>query len=112
MIEQSLGDWQKEMLSRFPLKNDAAFICPACRRVSAVKDIIAAGGDADDAPQQCIGRLNGKGTPNGQDEGFGCNWASYGLLGTLGKGRKVVFPDGHKAEVFDFAPEVPADANA
>jgi len=104
MIEQTLSDWQNELKSRFDSSDKAAFVCPACGRVSTVKDHINAGGKADDAPQCCIGRINGQGTKNGKDEGFGCNWASYGFLGTLGKGRNVVFPDGHTAEVFDFAP--------
>jgi hypothetical protein len=68
-------------------------------------------GDPFDAPQGCIGRTNGKGSNNGKDQGFGCNWAAYGLLGTLGKGRTVIFSDGHESEVFDFAPtEVASNA--
>lgn len=104
MIKQTLAEWQAEMVSKFPQKEDASFVCPACGRVSKVQDFIDAGGETDDAPQQCIGRVNGKGDKNGKDIGFGCNWAAYGLFGTLGKGRIVVFPDGHDCEVFNFAP--------
>lgn len=104
MIKQTLEEWRAEMKKRFASKEDTSFTCPACGRVSTIKDFVDAGGKDEDAPQACIGRTNGKGSKNGKDEGFGCNWAAYGLLGTLGKGRTVVFPDGHEAEVFDFAP--------
>lgn len=103
MIKQTHNDWLSEMTKRFDTKDTAAFICPACGRVSTIRDHINAGGEPGDAPQQCIGRVNGKGDRNGKDQGFGCNWAAYGLLGTLGKGRIVVFPDGDETEVFDFA---------
>ncbi len=104
MVEQTLEQWQAEMKSRFTSSEECAFKCPACGRVSTVKDFIDAGGQFDDAPQACIGRINGKGTKNQRDEGFGCNWAAFGLFGTMGKGRKVTFPDGTSCEVFDFAP--------
>lgn len=105
MIVQTLEEWQAEMRGRFTSMEEVAFICPACGHVATVKDHMAAGGKADDAPQGCIGRTNGKGSKNGKDQGFGCNWAAYGLLGTMGKGRKIVFPDKHETEVFDFAKE-------
>lgn len=49
-----------------------------------------------------IGRFTGKGIPqkNSKD---GCNWAAYGLLGTLGKGDIVKLPDGKEVEVFKMA---------
>jgi len=104
MIKQTLGEWQSEMKRIFNSSDEVAFVCPACGRISTIKDHVDAGGVADDAPRGCIGRTNKKGSSNGKDQGFGCNWAAYGLLGTLGKGRTIVFPDGHESEVFDFAP--------
>lgn len=105
MIKQTHEEWLAELTSRFGSnKRKAAFICPACGHVATIQDHIDAGGDAGDAPQGCIGRTNGKGSRDGKDLGFGCNWAAYGFFGTLGKGRKVVFHDGHETEVFDFAP--------
>ena len=104
MIEQTLAEWQAEMISRFNSSAEVAFVCPACGHVATVQDYLDAGGDIDDAPQECIGRLNGKGTKNQTDLGDGCNWAAYGLFGTLGKGRKITLPDGTTGEVFDFAP--------
>lgn len=104
MIEQTLAEWQAEMISRFNSSAEVAFICPACGHIATVQDHIDAGGEKDDAPQECIGRTTGKGTKNQTDEGNGCNWAAFGLFGTMGKGRRVIFPDGSSAEVFDFAP--------
>lgn len=61
-----------------------------------------AGADPDDIYTNCIGRFTGKGSPqkNSKD---GCNWAAYGLLGTLGKGDIVKLPDGKEVEVFKMA---------
>ena len=107
MIEQKIGDWQSEMKNRFKTKDEVAFVCPACGRIATIKNHVDAGGTEDGAPQQCVGRVNGKGDKHGKDQGFGCNWAAFGLFGTMGKGRKVIFPDNSKGvEVFDFAPEV------
>jgi hypothetical protein len=103
MIKKTLKEWQEEMKSRFGSREEVAFICPSCGKIATVKDHIDAGGESDYAPQQCIGRVNGKGDRNGKDQGFGCNWAAYGFLGTLGKGRIVIMPDGKEVEVFDFA---------
>ena len=50
------------------------FICPACGGVS--KDY-----------QNCDTKIKDK---NGKE----CNWASYGLLGTLGKGFRCIVKDG------------------
>jgi predicted RNA-binding Zn-ribbon protein involved in translation (DUF1610 family) len=105
MIEQTIEEWRTEIDTRFALRADVAFVCPACGHVATVRDHVEAGGKAEAAPQNCIGRTNGQGTKNGKDEGFGCNWAAYGLFGTMGKGRNVIFEDGAKHEVFDFAPK-------
>ena len=42
--------------------------------------------------------------PDQAGDGLGCDWAAYGLFGTLGKGRSVTTEDGNVVEVFDFAP--------
>jgi hypothetical protein len=110
MVKQPLAEWQAEMKSRFPSSDAAAFICPACGHVATVKDHKDAGGDENDAPQACIGRTNGKGTKNQKDEGYGCNWAAFGLLKTIGKGRIIVMPEGKEVHVFDFAPAVAESA--
>lgn len=105
MKEQSLAEWQAEMKSKYTSSDEVTFICPACGHIATVKDHVDAGGTEDDAPQQCIGRTNGKGTKNQKDLGDGCNWAAFGLFGTLGKGRKIVLPDSGSIEVFEFAPK-------
>jgi len=109
--EQTVADWQSEMRSKYASSDDVAFVCPACGHIATAKEHVDAGGTLNNAPQQCIGRTTGKGTKNQKDLGDGCNWAAFGLFGTLGKGRAIVFPDDSRCEVFDFAPEreVPKD---
>ncbi|GIM45931.1 hypothetical protein DNHGIG_14800 [Collibacillus ludicampi] len=108
MIKQTVEEWREEAMKRFG-KNirDWKFKCPACGHISSVQDFIDAEGEANEAYVNCIGRVNGKGSDGmkGRDEGYGCNWAAYGLFGTLGKGRIVVTDDGDEVEVFDFAEE-------
>lgn len=106
MIKQTVEEWREEAVKRFGENvRDWKFQCPACGHISSVQDFINAGEDASGAYVNCIGRVNGKGADGmkGKDEGHGCNWAAYGLFGTLGKGRLVVVDDGHEVEVFDFA---------
>lgn len=103
MKEQTLKEWQSEMKSRFPSGSDSvAFLCPACGGVSTIGEFKAIGVRQDLAAQTCIGRHVG---------GKGCNWCAYGLLATLGKGRRITLDNGDKIEVFDFA-EQPAVATA
>ena len=104
MIKQTLTEWQEEAKNRFgDNPNSWKFVCPACGRVTSLKEFVDAGGDKNGVYQECIGRVNGKGSPDGKDNGFGCNWAAYGLFGNLGKGRIVITPKGNEIEVFDFA---------
>lgn len=114
MIKQTLEEWQADMKRRFDSSDEVAFICPVCGTIATVKDHIDAGGIADVAPQQCIGRTTGKGGPWGRKAAEcndGCNWAAFGLFGNMGKGRIVIMPSGKEVQVFDFAPaEVQSNA--
>ena len=82
---------------------DMAFVCPKCGHVQTVKDFVDRGLEPDRAAKECIGR---------HVDGAGCDWAAYGLFGTLGAGRFVMLPDGHEVQVFDFAPGREVNANA
>ncbi|WP_042424423.1 VVA0879 family protein [Geomicrobium sp. JCM 19039] len=102
MKKQTLQEWLTEAEERFGAdKKQWEFKCPACERVSSVQDFLDEDADPNSVYQQCIGRVNGKGSTDQKDVGYGCNWASYGLFGTLGKGRKVL-NDGEEVEVFNF----------
>lgn len=106
IVKQTLKEWLDEGKERFGddfLK--WRFKCPACGHVASGQDFKDAGADPNDMYQACIGRHNGKGADGmkGKDEGFGCNWAAFGLFGNLSKGRVVVTPEGKEVEVFDFA---------
>jgi hypothetical protein len=108
MIKQTVEEWRNEAISLFGENpRNWKFKCPACGHVSSVQDFLDLEVDPQGAYVVCIGRVNGKGADGlkGKDEGYGCNWAAYGLFGTLGKGRKVIVEDGREVEVFDFAIE-------
>lgn len=100
MIKQTLEEWRAEARERFGDNGaDWRFICPRCGNVQSPQDLIDSGcrsGEAvNSAYQECIGR---------KVEERGCDWAAFGFLGTLGKGRIVITHDGREVEVFDFAP--------
>lgn len=100
MIKQTLDEWKKEAESRFGDKTAHwKFVCPRCGNTQSPQDFVDAGVDkeeaASDSYQGCIGR---------KVKDKGCDWAAYGLFGTMGKGRIVIAPDdGREVEVFDFA---------
>lgn len=106
MIKQNLNEWRKEGTRRFGDDfENWKFICPACGHIASGKNFKDAEAEPNDMYQTCIGRHNGKGNDGmeSKDEGNGCNWAAFGLLGTMGKGRTVIAEDGSEVEVFDFA---------
>lgn len=83
------------------------FVCPACNKVSYVRDFIELGISKDDAlevaPVHCIGRHNGKGVKgiNGANKGNGCDWSANGLLRNLESGV-IVKNDLDEFFIFDF----------
>ena len=100
-----MKEWQEEAVRRFGKDpEDWKFICPACGRVNTGEEFKEAGAEPDDMYCNCIGRFNGHMVPASKSKGHGCDWAAYGLFGTMGKGVIVVKPDGKEFEVFDFAP--------
>ncbi len=106
VIKQTRQEWLEEGKQKYGKDFKRwKFKCPACKHISSVQEFIDAGADGSSAYQECIGRVNGKGEDGmkGKDKGYGCNWAAYGLFGTLGKGRIVVTEDKKEVGVFDFA---------
>ena len=103
MEKQTLKEWRAEAAQRFGKDPSKwAFVCPACGHVATVGDFLELGADASLAYQECIGRVSSPVRPP-DDPDQGCNWAAYGLFGTLGKGR-IVAAGEKDVEVFDFAP--------
>ncbi|SET95427.1 hypothetical protein SAMN05421676_11245 [Salinibacillus kushneri] len=104
MEKLTLNEWLEEGSKLFgENKLKWKFKCPACGHLASIEDFVEHDADPNDAYQKCIGRVNGKGTKNQTDLGHGCNWAAYGLFGTLDKGRTVISEDGDEVSVFDFA---------
>lgn len=103
-ITQPIEEWRKEATERFgddPRK--WAFKCPACGKESSTQEFIDCGAEGNSAVTNCIGRVNGLGKPPAGNNPDGCDWAAYGLLGNLGKGRTVIMENGKSVDVFDFA---------
>lgn len=94
MIEQPLSEWKADAVNRFGEDVEQhIFKCPKCGRENKVSEFKEYTDSPDSAVVNCIGRY----IPE-----IGCNWAAYGLFGTMGKGRVVILPNGDKVEVFDF----------
>ena len=107
MKEYTHQQWLDELKSRFGENiMDWAFKCPACGKVSTIREFINAGAEIHDSYQNCIGRFNGKGRPYLDGKGSykdGCDWAAYGLFGTMNKGNIVISENGNRIEVFPMA---------
>lgn len=102
MIRQTQAEWEAEGERRFgPDKMKWRFVCAACGHEQCAEDFRQfkdRGAEPGHAYNRCIGRY---------DRSIAdCDWAAFGLLGTMGKGRIITSPDGDVSEIFDFAPEV------
>lgn len=111
MKKQTLEEWKAEGTELFgPDVINWKFVCPACGKVSSGQEFKDAGAEPDDMYQCCIGRFNGNMRPASKEtkrDGEGCDWAAFGLFGTLDSGRFVIAPSGKEVNIFDFAyPEV------
>ncbi len=106
-MKYTLKEWQDEGKRRFGESfEDWRFVCPACGRINIGREYKAFGADPNDIYRTCIGRHNGNMRPasaGAKNDGQGCDWAAFGLLGTLGKGNTVITEDGKSSEVFAFA---------
>lgn len=98
-----LADWQADMERRGKL--DCKFRCPFCGNEATPNDFKAAGAEPERAARECVGRVTGaKGSLHGSKQ-QPCDWAAFGLFGTLNEGTKIQLEDGREIWVFDFAGE-------
>lgn len=106
-MKYTLEKWRAEAVRRFgDNPENWKFVCPACGRINTGREFREAGATPNDMYQTCIGRHNGNMRPaskGAKEDGKGCDWAAFGLLGTLGKGDTVVVEDGKEIDVFAFA---------
>lgn len=94
-MEYTIEQWRKELAARFgPFVENYKFICPRCGRVNIGQEFKEAGASPDATATCCIGRF---------EPAKGCDWAAFGLFGTMGRGDAVAFPDGKKSNVFRMA---------
>lgn len=96
-------EWLTELKNRFGEDMMKwAFKCPACGKVSTMQEFKDAGAEPNDSYQTCIGRFTGKGSPT-KDSKEGCNWAAFGLFGTLSGGDVIITEAGKEVPVFSMA---------
>lgn len=75
------------------------FICPMCGNVASADDFKKAGANPGRVAKECIGRTMDQ-MPKPKKGKKPCDWAAFGLFGTLGKGLVVVMPDGKEVQTF------------
>lgn len=92
-MEIKYSDWIEKGKSKYGKLENWKFKCPKCGNIASVKEFMNIGENANTAAQNCIGRFV-------KDKG--CDWAAYGLFGTLDKGKIVIDDAGNKTNVFDF----------
>jgi hypothetical protein len=105
--EYTLSEWRAEATRRGNGSMlDCPMRCPLCKNVATPRMFKEAGGDPERAAQECIGRLVGaqgglhvRKKPMPQP----CDWAAFGLFGSLNEGHFVVTEDGKRINVFSFA---------
>jgi hypothetical protein len=106
-----LDTWRTEALERGGGDFlNTPFECPLCGHVATPADFIAAGAKGDRAAVECIGRVIGaKGSLHSKKRPVPqpCDWAAFGLFGTLNGGVEVQWPDGHTSWSFAFAEPQP-----
>jgi hypothetical protein len=98
MPRMTVEEWRAEAIRRFGSFEKTRFVCPACGHVASVEDFKKykdLGAQPDSAAQKCIGRYDQAVTD--------CDWAAFGLFGTLNGGVKVILEDGKEVNAFDFA---------
>lgn len=109
-MRYSYQEWLDEGRRRFGNNfEDWKFVCPACGRINTSREFKEAGATPDDMYLTCIGRHNGKGVKGialkkgAPIPDHGCDWAAFGLLGTLSKGNMVLMENAKVIAVFPFA---------
>lgn len=102
------AEWLAEAERRFgPQARNWRFACPACGHEATCADFKALGADPSRAAVECIGRVHNElGTPGKRgrhaDGVQPCDWAAFGLLGTI-SGGVIVERDGGTTNAFAFA---------
>jgi hypothetical protein len=109
-MKYTLAEWRAEGVRRGGGDLlDARFRCPLCQHVASPRDFQAAGADPNRAAMECIGRVIGaRGGMRverrpGQAMPQPCDWAAFGLFGTLNKGVEVEMESGNVVWAFAFA---------
>jgi hypothetical protein len=106
----TLEEWRAEATRRGGGELlDCRMLCPLCGNVATPRQFKDAGADPERAAQECIGRVVGaRGglyvrTTKRRPMPRPCDWAAFGLFGTLNGGVFVITPDGKQINVFSFA---------
>jgi hypothetical protein len=102
----TLDEWRAEATKRGNGELlDCRMLCPLCGNVATPRQFKDAGASPNRAAQECIGRVVGaKGNLHSKRPvPQPCDWAGFGLFGTLNSGVFVTMPDGKQINAFSFA---------
>ncbi len=108
----TLEEWKSEGHRLFGADNMGwKFVCPSCNRVTTVKEWKLAKAPEGAVAFSCVGRyLDADGTKTFKKAGGPCNYAGGGLFKL--NPITVIDEAGAEHQVFDFARETPAHAEA
>lgn len=101
--EVSFEQWLAEACEKFGEdRMNWKFICPSCGHIASVIEYKNAGATEGQVGFSCIGRYLGAGDEHTfRKSGGPCNYAGGGLIGI--NPVTVIFPNGKKVNVFEFA---------
>jgi hypothetical protein len=109
MNVMKIDEWREEATRRGGGNMlDCPFVCPACGHTATPRQFKDLGAEPDRAAKECIGRVHNELGTEGitvheWGKGQPCNWAAFGLFGTLSGGQQVEFPGGKVVSAFSFA---------
>jgi hypothetical protein len=93
---------------------DTALVCPMCKTVQSIRDLIKAGAGLRAIQQNfgfsCFGRFTGAPAPRATPDGNPCNWTLAGLLSM--HQLEVVSKDGKRYPHFELATPEQAQQHA
>lgn len=86
MITATIEEFHESLRVQGVPRPNLAFVCPMCKTVQSMADLIAAGAGKDESEVQkyigfsCVGRWTGADGPREKPDGKPCNWTLGGLF--------------------------------
>lgn len=86
MITATLEEFRASLSAQGVPRVNLAFVCPMCKTIQSMADLIAAGAGKDESEVgkyigfSCVGRWTGADGPREKPDGKPCNWTLGGLF--------------------------------